>query len=80
MITGAHARGRYFDADLRSVKEAGVRHVMRLFFTHATTVTPGMASDADKNAAAREDEAADQFLDKLQNVVQVICDEEALRS
>jgi hypothetical protein len=40
VITGNHARGRYFAEDLRSVREVGVEHVMRLFFRHATTGAP----------------------------------------
>lgn len=34
IITGQYARGRYFAADLRSVTEEGVGHVMRVFFRH----------------------------------------------
>ncbi len=41
IVTGPHARGRYFAADCRSVTEAGVEHVMRVFFRHATTVAQG---------------------------------------
>lgn len=35
IITGAHAKGRYFEEDLRSVTRIGVDHVMRTFFHHA---------------------------------------------
>ena len=34
IITGSFNRGQYFAADLRSVLEAGVEHVMRLFLKH----------------------------------------------
>ena len=80
IITGAYARGRYFDADVRSVKEAGVRHVMRLFFQHGTTVVVPARGVQTPEAAVQDDAASDAFLAKLQEVVQVICDEEALRS
>lgn len=36
IITGSFSRGAYFAEDLRSVTDAGVDHVMRLFFKHAT--------------------------------------------
>lgn len=32
IIMGQHARGMYFEDDLRSVTETGVRHVMQVFF------------------------------------------------
>ncbi|HEV7280829.1 MAG TPA: GSCFA domain-containing protein [Pirellulaceae bacterium] len=34
IITGQHARGSYFEDDLRSVTESGVSHVMQVFFRH----------------------------------------------
>lgn len=34
IVTGAHARGAYFESDLRSVTDAGVDHVMRTFLRH----------------------------------------------
>jgi hypothetical protein len=34
VITGNHARGKYFDSDLRNVTAEGVDHVMRLFLAH----------------------------------------------
>jgi len=80
IITGPHARGAYFDADLRSVKEAGVRHVMRTFFRHATTIDLAVSADDAMPEAVQNDTASGAFLANMENVVQVICDEEALRS
>lgn len=80
IVTGPHARGRYFDTDLRSVTEAGVRHVMRLFFHHGTTVDI-RARAGQSSAAEPQDLKAvepNSFLAEMQKVVQVICDEEAL--
>lgn len=34
IVTGAFNRGQYFEKDLRSVSEAGVDHVMKVFFRH----------------------------------------------
>ena len=80
VITGPHARGCYFDDDLRSVKEAGVRHVMRLFFRHATVDGPAAATDEDTHGMPPDSTAPDDFLAGVEKIVQVICDEEALRS
>ena len=41
IVTGVHARGRYFGADLRSVTEEGVAHVMRLFLSHVAGTGAG---------------------------------------
>jgi hypothetical protein len=77
IITGPSVRGRYFDTDFRSVREAGVRHVMRSFFRHATVEGPAPATAA--TADPQDSQAAEAFLADMQQVVQVICDEEALR-
>ena len=34
IITSTHSRGAYFEPDLRSVRETGVSHVMRIFSQH----------------------------------------------
>lgn len=47
IITGPHAAYEVFDLDRRSVSEAGIRHVMRLFFRH-------FAQDDDAAAALSE--------------------------
>lgn len=39
IITGNFNKCGYFEDDLRSVKPAGVAHVMSLFMRHGTTVT-----------------------------------------
>jgi hypothetical protein len=77
IITGNYARSRYFAPDLRSVTEEGVAHVMRLFMTHYTSA----ASETNLVGVAGQisiDEEAREQLEEMQNVVSVICDEEAL--
>ena len=69
VVTGAFARGRYFAEDLRSVTEAGVEHVMRLFFRHATD---GVAPPPPPPAPE------DDFLGRLKAAVETLCDEERL--
>jgi GSCFA family len=80
IITGSYNRGRYFAADLRSVTEEGVAHVMRLFMKHyakQTEVPSPSLYDADNEEAAR-DRAAREQLKAIENVVAVMCDEERL--
>ena len=71
VITGPHTRGQYFAEDLRSVTEAGVAHVMRLFLHHfAGTASKPLAVPAltEQRSRATENE----------QVVRAVCDEEAL--
>src|SRR6185295_5105656 len=70
IITGWYNKGRYFDADLRSVTPEGVAHVMRLFSAHYLQSAPGPADAADRHAAALKREIA--------QVARIICDEELL--
>ncbi|MBT9486935.1 MAG: GSCFA domain-containing protein [Rubrivivax sp.] len=76
IISSPFSRGAYFAPDLRSVTEAGVSHVMRLFLHHylglegAARMTPG--------APSARDTAAEAYLREADAVVQVMCDEEAL--
>lgn len=74
IVTGAHARGRYFADDLRNVTEAGVAHVMRVFLGHA-------AGDGLKDAV--QSSITDSFVDhdylaRAETYVQVECDEISL--
>jgi hypothetical protein len=65
IVTGAHARGAYFAADLRSVTKTGVAHVMRLFLQHAAGITADAAPPGPRTAEAPPDptqEAARQFV------------------
>jgi len=72
VITGAHARGRYFAEDLRNVTEEGVAHVMRLLLLHATgTVAPA-------GAPVATEEPEDTAADLARRFVEVECDEIAL--
>lgn len=71
VITGPQSRGRYFADDLRSIREEGVAQVMRLFFRHFA----GQDLVVDTAAPAP---APDAHTAKMQHLVQVNCDEEAL--
>lgn len=69
IITGQHARDSYFSQDLRSVNEAGVNHVMRVFFKHLAQ----QAACADSGASA-----APAHLKQMEQLVRTNCDEDAL--
>lgn len=72
IITGAHARGAYFAEDLRSVTDAGVSHVMGLFFKH-------VAEDAPQTIPATPTASSvDQHTRQMQTVTEVLCEEAAL--
>jgi hypothetical protein len=68
IITAPSARGAYFEADLRSVTNAGVDHVMRVFFTHL--VEPD-ACPAPPDSTG----TADPFLEQAGRAVEILCDE-----
>jgi hypothetical protein len=69
IVTSPAARGAYFAADLRSVTEAGVAHVMGLFFRHAASG----ATATQAPAPATPDAFA-----VMREAVAVLCDEELL--
>jgi hypothetical protein len=73
IITGNFSRGTYFADDLRSITEAGVEHVMRVFFKNFTerelpgTIVP-QAGPGQGNAHDEE----------MTQLVKVVCEEESL--
>lgn len=76
IITGSFNRGRYFAEDLRSVTEEGVQHVMRLFLRHATD---GVATGAAP-APTERDQSSTDFVARMSEVVNTICEEELIES
>lgn len=77
IVTGNHARGRYFADDLRSVTEAGVAHVMKLFMKHFAAPKPEkgfFAKLTRRNAAAAD---AEEFKE-VERALDLICEEELL--
>ncbi len=67
IITASFSRGRYFAEDLRSVTEAGVSHVMRVFlgqYTSGVAVAPVAMTD--------------RHVQEMAELVAVNCDEEIL--
>jgi hypothetical protein len=78
IIIGSYNRGRYFAEDLRSVTEEGVQHVMRLFLKHATNGTVALPDDA--GAGNSYNGKADNFVSRMNEVVNTICEEELIES
>lgn len=76
VITSPSARGNYYAEDLRSVTEAGVEHVMRLFFRH---LAEGDEDHVRETAGAPAHDAAEpSLLERAKLAVDVICEENAL--
>jgi hypothetical protein len=65
IITGNYTRSEYYESDLRSVKQEGVDHVMRLFMAHYS---------ADKSAASLDEE----LMRENAELAEIVCDEEAI--
>jgi GSCFA family/Polysaccharide biosynthesis enzyme WcbI len=72
IITGSYNRGAYFDDDLRTVKDEGVAHVMRLFLKHY------MADQSEQTPATVVTYIADKLIDKKRSLFDIVCDEEAI--
>jgi hypothetical protein len=64
IITGNHARGSYFDGDLRSIRPEGVEHVMRLFIKHYSQ--------------QQRAEFDPDIVRELSTMNSVVCDEQAI--
>lgn len=72
IITGSFNRGNYFAEDLRSVREEGVSHAMRLFLRRY-----GSVDDENPEAMAATVSAAPSG-PIMQDLVKAVCEEEAL--
>jgi GSCFA family len=72
IITGTASRGQYFADDLRSVTEAGVNHVMRIFMRHygRTAHVPAAPQPTAASIQPRRGE--------MEQMVDVMCDEEIM--
>ncbi|WP_186208724.1 GSCFA domain-containing protein [Burkholderia gladioli] len=72
IIMGAFNRGRYFAEDLRSVTEAGVSHVMRVFME---TISTGAGNDFPSTTSGTEGFSE---LSQLAEAQRVVCEEELI--
>jgi hypothetical protein len=64
------------------VLEAGVEHVMRIFFRHYSSEPAPIAAaplSQETGGCAKEQElATDAYLRDMEDLIQVLCDEEAI--
>jgi hypothetical protein len=78
IITAPQVRGAYFEADLRSVREEGVAHVMRVFTAHMMSADAG---PAPTHAPKQREEAvvpSEEARARYAALAEVLCDEELL--
>ncbi|MFC3164846.1 GSCFA domain-containing protein [Ciceribacter thiooxidans] len=75
IITGPHARGRYYGEDLREIDEAGVDHVMRVFARHFLSQSPAEELPKVPPTAVPGATSVQQI---AQQFVEVECDEARL--
>jgi hypothetical protein len=73
VITSPSTEGRYMEDDLRSVREIGVAHVMRLFRAHYLSDESGAS-----NRVARSQTFSQDRIDNQRAVSAVLCEEELL--
>lgn len=74
IITAPSSRGEYFADDLRDVTEAGVDHVMRVFFRHFAAEPPvEIAATIPKTS----EQASRSVTPRVRNVLDVVCEEYA---
>jgi hypothetical protein len=79
IVTAPSNRGAYYDEDLRTVRNPGVEHVMRVFFRHlAGEELPAGVGVHDADLEARRRARAE--LQHAREAVDVICEENALDS
>jgi hypothetical protein len=75
IVTAPQVGGRYFAEDLRSVTEAGVAHVMRVFTAHVLRDNAAPEPQAVDNAPVVPSAAARASYEAL---AEILCDEELL--
>lgn len=71
IVTGPHARGGYFDEDLRSVRPEAVDHVMRIFMERMTEQRPAIPAPELGPPSA--------FETRMTAAIQAACDEEIIQ-
>lgn len=67
IVTCPQVQGRYFEDDLREVKEVGVRHVMRVFSRHylaGSGITEKVAQYPSRTTPSRASGVSDVFCDE----------------
>jgi hypothetical protein len=78
IITGSFNRGAYFGADLRTVTDEGVGHVMRLFLRHYSDARPAVQAPAAAAAARKKPPVDEALAAEFAEGRKIVCDEEAI--
>lgn len=83
IITGPIGQGRFFDDNLRTVNQIGVNYVMRTFARQymglePATSVPSHAHDHSTVGSRLSDLTGDKHQKMMEDVIEVLCDEEAL--
>jgi hypothetical protein len=78
IITAPSAHGRYFAADLRSVTEAGVAHVMSVFSRHFLDRQPRAPLPTRPGGLTDPRPLSDEALAGFEARAEILCDEERL--
>jgi hypothetical protein len=80
MITGPHARGRFWADDLREVRPEGVTYVMNAFAAHFLA---DVASDTAEGASTKRTPAAEQIdmqAREIERLSGIVCDEDLIEA
>ena len=76
IITSPYSRGRYFGEDCRAIEDAGVDHVMSLFFKHYGGIEGPRPESVERPASMAP--ATSRHLAEMERLVSVLCDEELI--
>jgi len=76
IVTGNYTRGKYFADDLRSVTEAGVEHVMKIFMRHFAEPNTGEKKLPPRMLRRRGVGVAE--FEEVESALELICEEELL--
>lgn len=75
IVTGNYTRGKYFAEDLRSVTDAGVEHVMKIFMRHFAE--PNTGKKLPPRVLRRRGVGVAEF-EEVESALELICEEELL--
>jgi len=79
IITGHYNKGMYFEDDLRSVKDEGVAHVMRVFMKYLVSINTDIDIDIDVQVA-EEVSIEKSLLLEIERNSDILCDEELIEN
>ncbi len=78
IISGPHARGSYFEDDLREVRPDAVAHVMEIFARHYLSETSWQVESVDSAPTIAPIAARPNEVDAIRELERTVCDEEII--